>query len=393
MYQNIKNVDIKNKRVLLRVDLNVPMLGSQILDNTRISNLLPTIQYLKSQEAKIILVSHFGRPNGVSNAEMSLKILLPELKRVFGSDIIFSPECIGDSVIISSHNLKSNEILLLENIRFYPGEESNDIALARNLAKLADIYVNDAFSCSHRAHASIVKICDFLPSYAGLLLINELMNLENAMSMNLKPTIAIIGGKKISSKLNILANLSTKVDYLVITGAMANTFLKAQGNNIGESFYEPDLIQQAQEILNKLGNRIILPVDAGCISSLNSRQDNCHIMPVSEIKNCHTVLDIGPKSCIKICKILDESKTVLWNGPLGLFEEQRFAVSTMFLARYIAYLTESHQILSIAGGGDTVAALAASGVSQSFTYVSTAGGAFLEWLEGKVLPGIIPLMR
>ncbi len=380
------NINYKGKRVLLRVDLNVPVSNGNILDDTRITKIIPTIKFLQSQDAKIILVSHFGRPKGAFDQKFSLQFLCKELENRLNCEVVFSNEAIGDVAIKISKELQNNQILLLENIRFYPGETSNDIDFAKKLAAIADLYVNDAFSCSHRSHASIAAIRDFLPSSHGLLLKEEIDNLSRYLLKSNKPMMAIIGGSKVSTKLDLLHNLISKVDYLVIGGAMANTFLKAKGCEIGNSFYEPDLLDVAKNML--INKNILLPIDVVVANKIAENEPNM-IVEVDAVPDSEMILDIGPKTTEYINNLLSECETVIINGPLGVFEQFPFSVGTISIAREISRLTKLNKIVSVAGGGDIVAALSKSGLFDQFSYISTAGGAFLEWLEGKNLPGII----
>ena len=383
--RKIDQYNYDNKRVFLRLDLNVPVSEGKILDDTRINKIIPTIEYLLESNAKIIIASHFGRPKGEFESKYSLEFLREELSKKLGQEVLFCPEAVGPVSESMANSLQSGQILLLENLRFYPGETKNDPKFAENLAKLADFYINDAFSCCHRAHASIAKITEFLPSAAGLLLSQEVESLSEYLLKPKKPMMAIIGGSKVSTKLDLLYNLINKVDYLVIGGAMANTFLKAQGHEIGTSLYEPELLDIAKDIL-KHGN-LILPQDVVVAKAIIENAENS-IVDVKDIPKDKMILDIGPESSANINKLLQECNVVIMNGPLGVFEYFPFSVGTVTVAREIAKLTKAGQLISIAGGGDIVAALSAAGLFDQFTYISTAGGAFLEWLEGKSLPGL-----
>ena len=382
----ITEVDYQNKRVLLRVDLNVPVVNGEILDDTRITKIIPTIKFLQSQKAKIILISHFGRPKGKFDKSFSLEFLCKELEKRLNSEVIFSSETIGNLAEEMSNSIDYNQVLLLENVRFYPGETENDSEFAKKLSKLADFYINDAFSCSHRAHASISGIRDFIPSCHGILLEEEIINLSRYLLKPNKPMMAIIGGSKVSTKLDLLHSVINKVDYLVIGGAMANTFLKAQGYDIGRSFYEPDLVNTAAEILKH--KNIILPMDVVVAEKIAENEPNI-IVNVSDVPENQMILDVGPITVGHINKLLSLCNTVIINGPLGVFEYFPFSIGTISVAREIARLTKLEKLVSVAGGGDIVAALSKSGLFNQFTYISTAGGAFLEWIEGKKLPGII----
>jgi phosphoglycerate kinase len=381
------DLDLKDKRVLLRADLNVPANNGKIEDYTRITRLKPTIDLLIKKEAKIILISHFDRPEGKKIPSMSLAFMPKELAKIYGTNVHFSDETVGSFALPKTKNLPNGEILLLENLRFDSREEKNDSDFAQELAKLGDIYVNDAFACSHRAHASISAITKFLPSYAGLLLLEEVINLEKTLNGSEKPNIAIVGGKKVSTKFPILNNLSKKVDYLVIGGAMANTFVKAMGKEIGSSYYESDLVNAAQKFLNETSCKIVIPTDFIIAKKEGDNFINPQEKDISQISADDVILDIGSKTVADIATILEKSKCVMWNGPLGMYEDERFAHGTNKVAEAISKL----RITSIAGGGDIVAALEKTNFAKDFTYISTAGGAFLEWLEGKELPGIIAL--
>jgi phosphoglycerate kinase len=380
-------LDLKGKRVLLRADLNVPAKDGVIEDSTRITRLIPTINALVKMEAKIILISHFDRPEGKKVPSMSLAFMPKELEKIYDTNVYFSDETVGSFVLPKTKNLPNGEILLLENLRFDPREEKNDPSFAQELAKLADIYVNDAFACSHRAHASISAITRLLPSYAGLLLLEEVINLDKTISGSEKPNVAIVGGKKVSTKFPILNNLSKKVDYLLIGGAMANTFVKAMGKEIGSSYYEPDLVDAAKKFLNETSCKVVIPTDFIIAKKEGDSFINPQEKDISQITTDDVILDIGSKTVADITTILEKSKCVMWNGPLGMYEDARFAQGTNNVAQSISKL----KITSVAGGGDIVAALEKVNLAKDFTYISTAGGAFLEWLEGKELPGIIAL--
>ncbi len=378
------DLDLNGKRVLLRADLNVPATNGVIEDYTRITRLKPTIDLLVKKGAKIILISHFDRPEGKRVPSMSLAFMPKELAKAYGANVSFSDEIVGNLVLAKTNNLQSSEILLLENLRFDPREEKNDSEFAQELAKLGDIYVNDAFACSHRAHASISAITQFLPSYAGLLLLEEVTNLEKTLNGSAKPNIAIVGGKKVSTKFPILDNLSKKVDYLVIGGAMANTFVKAMGKEIGSSYYEPELVDASKKFIAEAKCKVVIPTDFTVAKKEGDTFVNPQEKDINRISKDDVILDIGSKTVKDITGILEKSKCVMWNGPLGMYEDARFAQGTNKVAESISKL----KITSVAGGGDIVAALEKAGLATHFSYISTAGGAFLEWLEGKELPGI-----
>ena len=386
----IQNLDIKNKTILLRADLNVPFAHNKLEDASRITRLLPTLKYLLDANAKIIIISHFGRPKGEFKHSMSLAPIAHEISKLIGVEVKFANDTIGDIVKNASSNLNYGEILLLENLRFHKEEEANDYAFAKELASLADIYVNDAFSCSHRSHASIDAITKFLPKAAGLLLQEEVSNLERLFLAPKRPMAAIIGGSKISTKIDLLHNLIKQTDIIAIGGAMANTFLKAKGFNVGTSLIEEELVELAANIIAsaKINNvELILPIDAVTAENLSSGI-KCNIVDADKVPPNQMILDIGPKTVSLIIEKLSSVKTLVLNGPVGAFEIKPFDISTASLARSIATLTNSGQLISVAGGGDIVSAITGAGLINSFNYVSTAGGAFLEWLEGKELPGI-----
>lgn len=381
-FQTIKDIDVKNKTVLLRADLNVPTQDGQVTDTTRIDRLKPTIDYLLSQNSKIIVLSHFGRPKGQEKPEFSLSFLPPFLEKKWSVKVGFGQE-------------SSEQVTLLENLRFNPGEEKNNTAFAEELAKHGDIYVNDAFSCAHRAHASTEAITHLLPTVAGLLMASELNALNDALESPQKPVMAIVGGSKISTKLSVLNNMVTKVDYLTLGGAMANTFLAAQGHDMGSSLYEPDMLDEAQDILKsaKANNcNIVLPIDCIAVEKLEENAPHSTEFAL-QFPSDKSAIDIGEQSIAHINSILKTCKTVLWNGPMGVFEIKPFDNGTNQIAKQVAALTKSGNILSVAGGGDTVAALDNAGCIKDFSYISTAGGAFLEWIEGKELPGVKALEK
>lgn len=393
-FQSIQSVNVKNKTVLIRLDLNVPIQNGQISDTTRLERSLETLQYLKTQGAKTIITAHLGRPKGVE-AEHSLKPVCDKLSQLLGSTIHFCPHTIGQEATHAASTLKSGEFLMLENLRFHKEEEKNDPHFAKSLASLAEIYVNDAFSVSHRAHASVEGITHYLPATAGFLMANELQALEKALSTPTRPVMAIVGGSKVSTKVDLLQNLITKVDVLVIGGGMANTFLLAQGKDIAASFCDRESTGTAQEILKAAegsGCHILLPID-GVVAEKLEEGVHSQTCSVSSVPAGTMILDIGSKSVQRIKDALQNSKTVVWNGPLGVFETKPFDQGTNAVAQAIAQATRNGQIVSIAGGGDTVSALNQAGVSDDFSYVSTAGGAFLEWMEGKTLPGVAALEK
>ncbi|MBI2707529.1 MAG: phosphoglycerate kinase [Proteobacteria bacterium] len=377
-----------NKRVLVRLDLNLPLQNGQLSDLTRLKRSLPTLKELTAQGAKVIVMAHLGRPKG-EDKSLSLAPIFKALKEAMAPTPVFFCEASqGPRVKEAINALQNGELLLLENIRFVEGEEKNDPTFAKEMATWGDVYVNDAFSAAHRAHASTEGIAHLLPSYAGRLMEEELRALHLALDAPTPPLIAIVGGAKISTKLPLLENLIPKIDSLVIGGAMANTFLKAQGYAVGASLYESDLLDTARDLLSK-GCDILLPEDVVVAKSL---EDSAPITRLrGEVKNDEKIFDIGPLTCARILDKMKDCHTLLWNGPLGVFETPPFDAGTTTVARGAARLTQEGSLLSVAGGGDTVAALSHAGVLEDFTYVSTAGGAFLEWLEGKPLPGVIAL--
>ena len=393
-YHTLDNFSASGKRVLVRVDLNVPMKGEIVTDTNRIKKTLPTLKRLSASGAKVIILSHFGRPKGEYQSNMSLTKVLPALRDALdGYNVFFASSCIGKIARANIDAMNKGDILLLENVRFHSGEELNDPLFASELAKLGDAFVNDAFSASHRAHASVTSLARLLPSYAGLLLQLELDSLTRALNEPQRPVGAIVGGAKVSTKLELLNNLVKKVDFLIIGGGMANTFLFARGLNIGKSLAEKELAETAREIENvalKSKCKILLQTDAVIAKELVAGQ-KAEIIDISQIPEDAMILDAGPQSTANFSEHLANCKTIIWNGPLGAFEIAPFDQSTISLAKDVALYTQHKNIISVAGGGDTVAALTHAGVNEQFSYLSTAGGAFLEWLEGKILPGVAAL--
>jgi len=388
-FQTLDHVEVKGKRVLVRADLNVPVENGVVTDATRIDRLTPSIAELADKGAKVILLSHFGRPKG-RDAKNSLKPVVAELAHIIKRPVKFADDCIGETAEQAVAELRPGNILCLENTRFYPGEENNDPEFAKALAKLGDIYVNDAFSVSHRAHASTEGLAHLLPAYAGRTLQTELDALVKALEHPDRPLTAIVGGAKVSTKLDLLGNLLRKVDVLIIGGAMANTFLLAQGKKVGKSLFEKDLVEIAKKILDEARankRQIILPVDAVVAEKYEAHAPS-RVVDVDHVGDNDMILDIGPHSIEYAISELARSKTLVWNGPFGTFEIEPFDNGTDEVAEAVAELTRAGKLVSVAGGGDTVAALNAAGVADRLTYVSTAGGAFLEWLEGKALPGV-----
>src|ERR1700676_3919831 len=388
-FRTLDDVDVKGKRVLLRVDLNVPMENGRVSDLTRLERVAPTILEISSKGGRAILLSHFGRPKGRDPKE-SLKPVAVALAQVIKKPIAFADDCIGEVAQKAVAAMKDGDILALENTRFHKEEEKNDLAFVAELAKLGDIWVNDAFSAAHRAHASTEGLGHRLPAYAGRTMQAELDALAKALEAPTKPVIAIIGGAKVSTKIDLLDNLDSKVDVLVIGGGMANTFLHAQGFGIGKSLAEKDLAATALRIFEKAeaANRaIILPVDA-VVAFHFAANSPSHAYGLDAIPPDGMILDVGPQSIERIRAAIDDAATLVWNGPLGAFEMTPFDRGTMVSARHAAERTKAGKLISVAGGGDTVAALNQAGVAVDFSYVSTAGGAFLEWMEGKPLPGV-----
>jgi len=388
-FRTLDDIDVNGKRVLLRVDLNVPMEGGRVADATRIERVEPTITEIADKGGKVILLSHLGRPKGPDPKD-SLRPVAAAVADVVGRPVAFAEDCIGEKAQAAVSKMKPGDILCLENTRFHKGEEKNDPAFAADLAKLGDIWVNDAFSAAHRAHASTEGLGHRLPAYAGRSMQSELDALAKALERPQRPVAAIVGGAKISTKLELLGNLITKVDTLIIGGAMANTFLAAQGKAVGKSLCEHELAGTARDILAKVADRrceVVLPVDAVVAQTFAANAPS-RVVPVDSVGADDLILDIGPNSVERVVSVLGRTKTLVWNGPFGAFEMEPFDNGTVEVAEAAAELTEAGKLVSVAGGGDTVAALNAAGVADRFTYVSTAGGAFLEWLEGKALPGV-----
>ncbi|MHA1134015.1 MAG: phosphoglycerate kinase [Alphaproteobacteria bacterium] len=391
--KTIDGLDVKGKRVLMRADLNVPVENGHVADATRIERVLPTIEALRSGGAKLVIMSHFGRPKGERSPETSLKPVAAKLQEMLGTRVSFLDDCVGPDVEAGVNALKDGDVALLENLRYHKGETANDAGFAKQLAALGDIYVDDAFSCAHRAHASVEAITHLLPSYAGKSMMAEIEALASALHNPKRPVMAIVGGAKVSTKIDVLTNLVQRMNVVVVGGGMANTFLYAQGVDIGNSLCEPDLKDIALDIIDKAkvsGCEIMLPVDQVVAKEL---------APGAETVVCDTgtvpagmmILDVGPKSIARLKEKLGEMATLLWNGPLGAFEITPFGEGTFALAREAGRLSKNGKLITIAGGGDTVRALNTTGAAPDFTYISTAGGAFLEWLAGEQLPGVVAL--
>ena len=388
-FRTLDHADVKGKRVLVRVDLNVPVENGVVTDATRIERMAHAITEIADKGAKVILLSHFGRPKG-RDQKNSLKPVAAEVAHIIKRPVKFVDDCIGDAAERAVAAMKNGDIICLENTRFHPGEEKNDPVFVAALARLGDIFVNDAFSVSHRAHASTEGLAHVLPAYAGRTLQAELEAFEKVLDKPARPLTAIVGGAKISTKLDLLGHLLKKVDVLIIGGAMANTFLMALGKNVGRSLAERDLVDTAQKIMDeaKTAKReIVLPVDAVVAQKFEALAPS-RVVDVDQVGEYDMILDIGPRSIEQVVSVLARSKMLVWNGPFGAFEMEPFDTGTVEIAEAAAELTEAGKLVSVAGGGDTVAALNVAGVTERLSYVSTAGGAFLEWLEGKALLGV-----
>ncbi|WP_298819902.1 phosphoglycerate kinase [uncultured Roseibium sp.] len=382
--------DITGKRVLVRVDLNVPMDNGKVTDTTRIERVLPTIRELSEKGSKVVLLAHFGRPKGERVASMSLAPVAPSVSRLLGKAVGFADDCIGPVASDAISAMSNGDVLLLENTRYHKGEEKNDPAFAEALAANGDLYVNDAFSAAHRAHGSTEGIAKLLPAYAGRTMQAELEALSSALGEPVRPVLAVVGGAKVSSKIDLLENLVSKVDMLVIGGGMANTFLAAKGVNVGKSLCEHDLADTANRIMsaaNAANCEIVLPADAVVAREFKAGAEN-ETVSLDAIPADGMILDVGAASIQTVASKIDTAKTLVWNGPLGAFEIEPFDTATVAAAKHAAANTKAGKLNSVAGGGDTVAALNHAGAADDFSYVSTAGGAFLEWLEGKELPGV-----
>jgi len=389
-FRTLDDLDVAGRRVLVRVDLNVPVRDGEVTDATRIERVAPTIIELSDKGAQVILLAHFGRPKGQRVEEMSLKPVAAAVADVIGRDVAFADDCIGDVAEQAAAALSNGDILLLENTRFHGGEEKNDPALAAEMAELGDLYVNDAFSCAHRAHVSTEGLTRHLTSAAGRCMQAELEALASALSDPARPAEALVGGAKVSTKLDVLNNLSGKVDLLIIGGAMANTFLMAKGVSVGKSLAEPDLLATARAIMataEKNGCTMVLPTDAAVAGGLEDGA-NASVVSIDDVPDDQMILDVGPDSIADVVTRLEDCRTLMWNGPMGAFEFPPFDRGTVAVAEAAARLTRAGTLNSVAGGGDTVAALNHANASEDFSYVSTAGGAFLEWIEGKTLPGV-----
>ena len=392
--RTIDGLDVKGKRVLVRVDFNVPMEDGEVTDTTRITRVLPTIKQLANGGAKVIVLSHLGRPKGERSPDTSLALVAAKVAELMGgTKVHFIKDCVGDEAQRGVDALKPGEVAVLENLRTYPGEEKNDMGFARELAAFGDIYVDDAFSSSHRAHASVEAITHLLPSYAGLLMMAEIRALDRALEHPARPVMAIAGGAKVSTKIQVLTNLTERMDQLVLAGGMASTFLYAQGVEIGKSLCQPDAVPVVKEIMARAREHdceIVLPQDFVVAKEFKVGAA-WQVCDAGNISQDQIILDMGPKSVVDLKRRFAKMKTLVWNGPVGAFEIEPFGNGTFELMQAAARLVRDGKLLAIAGGGDTVAALNIAGVGVDFSYVSTAGGAFLEWLEGKTLPAVAAL--
>jgi phosphoglycerate kinase len=394
-FNTLDQADLSGKRVLTRVDLNVPMQDGAVSDDTRLRAVVPTIEKLRAGGAKVVLLAHFDRPKGKRVDSMSLKPIAGALAKVLGAPVAFAEDCIGPKAREAVNAMQPGDVLLLENVRFHGGEEANDRKFAEALAANGDLYVNDAFSAAHRAHASTEGLAHLLPAYAGEQMRLELDALHTALGDPQRPVLGIVGGSKVSTKLDLLRNLVTKLDKLAIGGGMANTFLYAQGHDVGASYCEKDLAETAREIIRLAGQnncKLFLPLDIVVAEKLAPGAP-ARVRDVGSIDDEERILDAGPETVERLCRAMANSKTLIWNGPLGVFEMPPFDKGTMTAAHYAAELAREGKLVAVAGGGDTVAALNAAGVTGDFTFVSTAGGAFLEWMEGKELPGVAALSK
>jgi len=394
-FQTIDDLDVEGARVLVRVDFNVPVADGSVGDGTRLERALPTVRHLTERGAKVLLLSHFGRPNGAGDPEFSLRPVASAFAEVLGQPVVFAEDCVGPPAAAAARDLREGGVALLENTRFHAGEEANDPEFARALAANGDLYVNDAFSAAHRAHASTEGLARLLPSAAGRAMERELNYLAAALSAPERPMIAVVGGAKISTKLDVLYNLVKRSNTLVVGGGMANTFLFAMGIAVGKSLCEPDLCETAREIFaesKRSGCEILLPTDVVVAQEFKAGAES-RVVAADRVAEDDMILDLGPGAVDEIARRIDAAKTLVWNGPLGAFEIPPFDTATIEAARYAGKRAKEAGLVAVAGGGDTVAALNHAGAADDFTYVSTAGGAFLEWLEGKTLPGVAALER
>jgi phosphoglycerate kinase len=392
-FRTLDGVPLQGRRALVRVDFNTPMADGQVADDTRLRAALPTIARLRQGGAKVILMAHFDRPKGKPVASMSLRPVAGPLAALIGAPVAFADDCVGETAAAAVAGLKDGDILLLENLRFHPGEEANDTAFAKALAANGDLYIDDAFSAAHRAHASTEAIAHILPAYAGEAMRAELEALDAALGHSKRPVLGVVGGSKVSTKLDLLKNLIGKLDQLAIGGGMANTFLAAQGWDVAASYCEHDLTGTARDIIDAAavgGCELLLPIDI-VVAERAAPGEAARVRELGEIDADERILDAGPRTVARLEAAMDKAATLVWNGPLGVFETPPFDAGTVAAARHAAALAKTGKLIAVAGGGDTVAALKHAGVVQDFTFVSTAGGAFLEWLEGKTLPGVAAL--
>jgi len=394
-YRTLDDIDVKGRGVLVRLDLNVPMKDGKVADSLRLERQAPTVQELAEKGARVIVLSHFDRPKGKRVESMSLAPVAPALAEAIGRPVAFADDCVGEPAQQAVARLKDGDVLLLENTRFHAGEETNDPDFAKAVAELGDVFVNDAFSAAHRAHATTEGLAHLLPSAAGRAMQGELGHLHRALYRAERPLMAVVGGAKISTKIALVGNLVKQADVLVIGGAMANTFLAAQGCEVGKSLCEKDQLETAREIMHTAiarGGAVVLPVDVVVAKEFKPNAD-CRVAAVKDVAPGEMILDVGPQSIEEFAKRLAFVRTLVWNGPLGAFETPPFERGTVAAAKYAAERTQGGQLLSVAGGGDTIAAFNMAGVVDRFSYVSTAGGAFLEWLEGCELPGVAALSK
>lgn len=394
-FSTLDDAHLAGKRALVRVDFNVPMHEGQVSDDTRLRAAIPTIEKLRAGGAKVILLAHFDRPKGRWVESMSLGPIAPALEKVLGHSVAFAPDCVGKDAAAAVDAMKAGDVLLLENVRFYPGEEANDPAFAKAMAENGDLYVNDAFSAAHRAHASTEGLAHLLPAYAGEQMRLELSALDAALGRPQRPVMGIVGGSKVSTKLDLLRNLVTKLDKLAIGGGMANTFLFAQGHDVGASYCEKEMADTARDIIRLAGQnncKLFLPLDI-VVAEKMAPGAPARVRHLGAVDDDERILDAGPETVERLCRAMGNSKTLIWNGPLGVFEMPPFDKGTVTAAKFAAELVKEGKLVAVAGGGDTVAALHAAGVADDFTFVSTAGGAFLEWMEGKELPGVAALSK
>ena len=392
-FRTLEGVELKGRRALVRVDFNTPMAGGRVSDDTRLRSALPTIARLRDGGAKVILMAHFDRPKGQRVESMSLRPVVAPLAALIGAPVAFADGCVGESAAKAVASMADGEVVLLENLRFHPGEEVNDPAFARALAANGDLYVDDAFSAAHRAHASTEAIARLLPAYAGEAMRAELHALDAALGHSKRPVLGVVGGSKVSTKLDLLRNLIGKLDQLAIGGGMANTFLAAQGWEVAASYCEHDLTDTARDIIDAAaigGCELLLPIDI-VVAERAAPGEAARVRKLGEIDDNERILDAGPKTIARLEAAMDRAATLVWNGPLGVFETPPFDHATVAAARHAAARAKAGRLIAVAGGGDTVAALKHAGVVDDFTFVSTAGGAFLEWLEGKTLPGVAAL--